>query len=169
MDDVSKKVGVSDETTFATNKLVIITPTDNPAQISNLQDLAKPGVQLVLAATGVPVGDYAREVLKNAGIAAAVEANVVSNEQDDASLVARIVNGEADAAIVYLSDVTSTVAPTVHSVSIPTTVNVVATYPIAVVNGSTNAATAAAFVDYVAGPQGQATLADFGFLPPPKA
>jgi molybdate transport system substrate-binding protein len=169
MDDVSKKVGVSDETTFATNKLVIITPTDNPAQISNLQDLAKPGVQLVLATAGVPVGDYAREVLKNAGIAAAVEANVVSNEQDDASLVARIVNGEADAAIVYLSDVTSTVAPTVHSVSIPTAVNVVATYPIAVLNGSTDATTAAAFVDYVAGPQGQATLAAFGFLPPPKA
>jgi molybdate transport system substrate-binding protein len=169
MDDVSTKVGVSDETTFATNKLVIITPTDNPAQISKLQDLAKPGVQLVLAATGVPVGDYARDALKSAGIAAAVEANVVSNEQDDASLVARIVNGEADAAIVYLSDVTSTVAPTVNSVTIPTAVNVVATYPIAVVNGSANATTAASFVDYVAGPQGQATLADFGFLPPPKA
>jgi molybdate transport system substrate-binding protein len=168
MDDVSKKVGVTHQVSFATNKLVIITPPDNPANISHLADLAKPGVQLVLAATGVPVGDYAREVLKNAGIATAAEANVVSNEQDDASLVAKITGGEADAAIVYLSDVTSSVAPTAHSITIPTSVNVTAVYPIAVVNGSQNASAAAAFIDYVSGPQGQATLASFGFLPPPK-
>ena len=125
-------------------------------------------MKLVLAAPGVPVGDYARQVLQNAGIGNAAEANVVSNEPDDASLVARIVSGEADAAIVYLSDVTSTVAPTVHSVPIPAAVNVIATYPIAVVNGSANATMAAAFLDYVAGPQGQTTLATFGFLPAPK-
>ena len=168
MDDVSKKVGVSHQTVFATNQLVIITPPGNPAKIAGIADLAKPGVKLVLAAPGVPVGDYARQVLQNAGIGNAAEANVVSNEPDDASLVARIVSGEADAAIVYLSDVTSTVAPTVHSVPIPAAVNVIATYPIAVVNGSANATMAAAFLDYVAGPQGQTTLATFGFLPAPK-
>jgi len=168
MDHVSKKVGVSDQTVFATNQLVVITPPGNPAKIEGIADLAKPGVQLVLAATGVPVGDYARQILQNAGIGNAAEANVVSNEPDDASLVARIVSGEADAAIVYLSDVTSTVAPIVHSVPIPAAVNVIATYPIAVVNGSANTTMAAAFVDYVAGPQGQATLATFGFLPAPK-
>lgn len=166
MDDVSKKVGVSDQIPFATNKLVIITPLENPAKISGITDLAKPGVQLVLAAPGVPVGDYARVALKNAGIESAAEANVVSNEQDDASLVARVANGEADAAIVYLSDLTSSIAPSVRSVPIPTAVNVIATYPVAVVNGSANTTTATAFVDYVAGPRGQATLASFGFLPP---
>ena len=167
MDHVSAKVGVSHLTPFAANRLVIITPPDNPAKITGISDIAAPGVQLVLAAPGVPVGDYAREVLKNAGIASAAEANVVSNEQDDASLVARVANGEADAAIVYLSDVTASVGPTVHSVAIPGSLNVTAVYPIAVVNGGANTATAAAFVDYVAGPRGQATLASFGFLPPP--
>ena len=167
MDHVSAKVGVSHLTPFATNRLIIITPPDNPAKITGITDLGTPGVQLVLAAPGVPVGDYAREVLKNAGIASAAEANVVSNEQDDASLVARVANGEADAAIVYLSDVTANVAPTVRSIAIPVSLNVTAVYPIAVVSGSANATPAAEFVDYVGGPRGQATLASFGFLPPP--
>lgn len=167
MDDVSKKVGVTHLTPFATNELVVITPPDNPAKISSLQDLSRPGVQLILAAPGVPVGDYAREALKNAGIANAAEANVVSNEQDDASLVAKIVSGEADAAIVYVSDVTSAVAPTVHGVTIPADVNITAAYPIAVVDGAPNPDAAAAFIDYVAGAAGQSTLGSFGFLPPP--
>src|SRR5262249_46814795 len=149
------------------NRLVIITPPDDPANVSSIQDLADPGVQVVLAAPGVPVGDYAREALTSAGIKAAVLANVVSNEEDDASLVAKITAGEADAAIVYVSDVTSAVAPQVHAVPIPDAVNVIATYPIAVVDGSSNASEAKAFVDYVTGPAGQATLKDFGFLPPP--
>ncbi len=152
---------------FAQNRLVIITPPDNPASIASIADLAKPGVQLVLAATGVPVGDYAREALTNAGIADAAEANVVSNEEDDASVVAKITSGEADAAIVYASDVTEQVAPQVNDVAIPDAVNVLATYPIAVVTGSANATAAQAFVNYVQGPSGQATLKTFGFLPPP--
>ena len=168
MDEVSDKVGVSGRADFVQNKLVVITPTDNPAGISSLKDLAKPGVQVVLAAAGVPVGDYARQVLQTAGIQKAVLANVVSNEEDDASVVAKITSGEADAAIVYLSDVTSAVASQVKAVQIPDDVNVIATYPIAVVTGTSHADTAQAFVDYVTGSQGQATLADFGFLPPPS-
>jgi molybdate transport system substrate-binding protein len=167
MDDVSKKVGVSELSQFATNQLVIITPPDNPANIKAIGDLARPGVQLVLAAPGVPVGDYAREVLKNAGIASAAGSNVVSNEQDDASLVAKITGGEADAAVVYLSDVTSTVAPSVQSITVPTADNVTAVYPIAIVKGG-DATGAGRFIDYVTGPQGQATLKSFGFLPPPS-
>ncbi|MEP7059305.1 MAG: molybdate ABC transporter substrate-binding protein [Actinomycetota bacterium] len=166
MDDVREKVGVSEETQFATNQLVIITPPDNPSNIGSIDDLAGDGVQLVLAAPGVPVGDYAREALKSAGIASAAEANVVSNEQDDAALVAKIAGDEADAAIVYLSDVTSTVAPTVKSIPIPKADNVIAVYPIAVVQGG-DASGGARFIDYVAGPEGQATLKTFGFLPPP--
>ena len=167
MDSVSTKVGVSHLTQFATNRLVIITPPNNPAKISTIADLAKPSVQLILAAPGVPVGDYARQVLKNASIANAAEANVVSNEQDDAALVAKVASGEADAAIVYLSDVTTSVAPTVKSITISAALNVTAVYPIAVVNGTPNATMAAAFVDYVSSAQGQVTLKAFGFLPPP--
>ncbi len=168
MDEVSDKVGVTGRADFAQNRLVVITPPDNPAGISSLQDLTKPGVQVVLAAAGVPVGDYARQALQTAGIEKAVMANVVSNEEDDASVVAKITAGEADAAIVYVSDVTSAVAPQVTAVSIPDAVNVIATYPIAVVTGTSNTDAAQTFVDYVTGPQGQATLADFGFLPPPS-
>lgn len=168
MDEVSNKVGVSGRADFAQNKLVVITPKNNPAGISSLKDLAKPGIQVVLAAAGVPVGDYARQVLQTAGIQKAVLANVVSNEVDDASVVVKITSGEADAAIVYLSDVTSAVASQVKAIQIPDSVNVIATYPIAVVTGTSHADTAQAFVDYVTGSQGQATLADFGFLPPPS-
>lgn len=167
MDDVSDKVGIDDRVDFVQNKLVIITPPDDPANIANMEDLAKPGVQVVLAAEGVPVGDYARQGLESAGIKNDVLANVVSNEEDDASVVAKITAGEADAAIVYVSDVTSAVAPQVVAVEIPDDVNVIATYPIAVVSTSTNAALAQSFVTYVTGSEAQATLADFGFLPPP--
>lgn len=167
MDDVAEDPGVTGRADFLQNELVVITPPDDPANIRSFEDLGNEGVQVVLAAEGVPVGDYAREALDAAGISEAVLANVVSNEEDNASVVAKIVAGEADAAIVYVSDVTSQVAPDVSSVEIPEDVNVVATYPIAVVDGSPNAETAHAFVDYVTGADGQATLADFGFLPPP--
>ena len=91
-------------------------------------------------------------------------ANVVSNEDDDASVVAKVTAGDADAAIVYTSDVASS-GSSVRSVAIPSAVNVVATYPIAVVTGSTHTDAATAFLDYVVEPAGQATLKDFGFGP----
>ena len=165
MDEVSDEVGVTGRDDFAQNELVIITPPDNPANVTSLADLAQPGVQVVLGAEGVPVGDYARQSLDSAGITDAVLANVVSNEEDDASVVAKIAAGEADAGIVYASDVTSAVAPRVTATEIPDDVNVIATYPIAVVTGTNHGATAQAFVDHVTGSEGRATLAEFGFLP----
>jgi molybdate transport system substrate-binding protein len=165
MDTVEGDPDVSDRTNFATNQLVIITPPDDPAGIGSLQDLTKPGVRLVLAAEGVPVGDYAREALDNAGIQKEALANVVSNEEDDASVVAKITSGEADAAIVYTSDVASA-GDAVRSVQIPDAVNVVASYPIAAVTGSASPDQATAFVDYVTSPEGQAVLEQYGFGPP---
>jgi molybdate transport system substrate-binding protein len=166
MDHVAAKTGVAARVTFATNHLEIITPVANPANIVFIADLARPGIALVLAAKGVPVGDYARQALDNAGISNAAEANVVSNEPDDASLVAKIAGGEADAAIVYTSDVNGSTGTQVNAIQIPATDNVVASYPIAVVNGSSNAALASRFIAYVTGNSGQATLRSFGFLPP---
>lgn len=167
MDDVSKKVGVTGRVNFATNQLIIITPPSNPAGITSIQDLAKPGVKLVLAAKGVPVGDYAVQALTEAGIESKAAANVVSAEPDDASVVAKITSSDGDAAIVYVSDVNGTVATQVKSIQIPTATNVVATYPIAVINGSKQATLAQSFIDYLTGTSGQATLALYGFLPPP--
>jgi molybdate transport system substrate-binding protein len=165
MDEVEKDPGVSDRTDFVINRLVIITPPDNPADIQSIDDLATPGVQLVLAAEGVPVGDYAREALDNAAILDEALANVVSDEEDNASVVAKITANEADAAIVYTSDVSDAAGNDVNAVTIPKDVNVIATYPIAVVEGAPNADVAADFVAYVVGAEGQDTLQEYGFEP----
>jgi molybdate transport system substrate-binding protein len=165
MDDVATKTGVVDRANLATNDLVIITPASNPAGVSSIEDLGRPGVSLVLGAKGVPVGDYARQALDEAGIAEASEENVVSNEPDDAAVVAKITGGEADAAVVYTSDVSGIAAAQVSAVQIPASLNVIATYPIAVVNGGPNPDLARRFVAYATGAQRQATLASFGFKP----
>ena len=156
---------MSDRTDFVMNRLVIITPPDNPADIQSIDDLATSGVQLVLAAEGVPVGDYAREALDNAGILEGALDNVVSNEEDNASVVGKITANEADAAIVYTSDVSDAADNDVNAVTIPEDVNITATYPVAVVEGALNADLAANFVAYVVSSDGQATLKEYGFEP----
>lgn len=164
MDAVQEGPGVSGRADFATNRLAIIVPSHDPAQIEGVEDLAGDGVRLVIAAEGVPAGDYAREIFANAGIAHAAMANVVSNAEDVRTVVTAVASGEADAGIVYVTDVTSHVAERVSSIEIPDEINVMATYPIAVVIGSQEADLAQRFVDYVLGP-GQQTLAAYGFLP----
>jgi molybdate transport system substrate-binding protein len=165
MDAVQNDPGVSDRRDFVQNRLVIITPPENPAGIGSIGDLASENVQLVLAAEGVPVGDYSRQALGKAGIANEAEANVVSNEEDNASVVAKIASGEGDAGIVYESDISAAAGNDVASVEIPDDVNVIATYPIAIVTGAPNADLAEAFVAFVAGADGQATLEEYGFTP----
>jgi molybdate transport system substrate-binding protein len=165
MDAVEGDPGVEDRQDFVTNQLVIITPADDPGDVSSLADLAKPGLQLVLAAEGVPVGDYARQMLDEAGLTKGVATNVVSNEPDDAAVVAKVESGEADAGIVYTSDIASS---DVNAVTIPDDQNVTATYPIAVVTGAPQPELAAVFVGYVVGTDGQATLERYGFGPPPS-
>jgi molybdate transport system substrate-binding protein len=157
--------GVDHRGDFARNSLTVITPADDPAGIVSLRDLTRPGVELVLAAEGVPAGDYAREVLRNAGILAAATANVVSNESDVKGVVQKVLLGEADAGIVYRTDVTPDVASRVRQIDIPPSLNVMADYPIAVVDGSPHPDLAAAFVRYVLGP-GQEVLRRYGFGPP---
>ena len=115
--------------------------------------------------TAFTVGDYSREALTNAGIADEAEANVVSNEEDNGSVVAKIASGEGDAGIVYESDISAAAGNDVTAVQIPDDVNVIATYPIAVVTGAPNADLAADFITYVTGPDGQASLEEYGFMP----
>lgn len=156
--------GVVGRADFARNELAVIVPRDDPADIASLDDLGDPGVKLVIAAQGVPAGDYAREVLANAGMADEALANVVSNAEDVRAVVTAVATGEADAGIVYVTDVTPDVADRVTLVPIPDDVNVIATYPIAVVMGSDEVGLARAFVALVLG-DGQEILAGYGFLP----
>jgi molybdate transport system substrate-binding protein len=157
--------------TFLNNKLVVILPADNPASLQGLQDLAKPGIKLVLAAEDVPVGNYARQALDlmdakfGNGYKAKVLANVVSNEEDVKQVVAKVQLGEADAGIVYTSDAVA--APQLKSIEIPGDLNVIAKYPIAPLAKSPNAALAADFVAYVLSADGQSVLQKWGFTPAP--
>jgi len=158
--------GVTGRVDFAQNKLAIVVPADNPTGIENLDDLTEDGVQLVVAAEGVPVGAYAREVFANAGISEVALANVVSNEEDVKAVITKVQSGDADVGVAYVTDVTPDIAAEVMLIPIPDEVNVIATYPIAIVNGSEEADLAQGFVDYVLG-DGQQTLAEYRFLPPP--
>jgi molybdate transport system substrate-binding protein len=170
MDDIEDNgPGAVGRTDFATNRLTVIVPADDPAGITSLDDLAEPGVKLVLAAEGVPAGDYARQILATAGIEKAALDNVVSNEEDVKAVVQKVALGEADAGIVYVTDVTTAVASDVEQITVPDGDNVIATYPIAVVKGkgAPASASAQAFVDYVLGP-GQAILEARGFGPAPS-
>ncbi len=165
---------------FVRNWLVAIVPAANPAQVKRLQDLAKPGVKLVLTNKEVPVGNYSRQALAKMSQDAAfgpefatrVLANLVSEETNVRQVVAKVQLGEAHAGIVYSSDVTPAVRGAVQVLAIPDPFNVIAHYPIAVVRDAPNAAGARAFIDYVLSPAGQAILTKHGFLamePPPRA
>ena len=158
--------------TFVRNRLAIVVPVDNPAGIEAPADLADDGIQVVLAQPDVPVGRYARESLclmgqdeagYGEGFVDRVAGNVVSEEEDVRDVLARVQLGEADAGIVYVSDVAAA-GDAVRLIEIPNEQNVVATYPIALVEGG-DEALGAAFVSYLVSPPGQATLEEFGFEP----
>jgi len=161
-----------DPVIFIHNRLVIVTPQDNPAGITAPADLGNEGLKIVLAQPEVPVGRYARASVClmgqdtadfGAGFVARVAGNVVSEEEDVRDVLAKVAIGEADAGIVYVSDAASA-GDEVQVIAIPDALNVVASYPIAAVTGG-DAVLADAFIAYLLSPDGQATLADFGFEP----
>ncbi len=161
-------------TVFVQNRLVVIVPKSNPGHVYNLVDLGNPGVRLVLAAPSVPVGKYARAAVAvmasdgafGADFARRVTANVVSNETDVKAVATKVALGEADAGIVYVTDVTSNIASKVTTVAIPGPYNQLATYPIGVVKGGQNTSLARKFVTYVLSSSGQSVLRGRGFLNP---
>jgi len=174
MDDAVKAGNVADGAAraFARNRLVAIVPQANPAGIKMLADLGKPGVRLVLAAKEVPVGQYALDFLDKASKDATYGAdykdktlkNVASYEQNVRAVLSKVTLGEADAGIVYNTDVTQDAAPKVTRIEIPDALNTVATYPIATVKGTKNPA-ADRFVAFVLADAGQAILKQYGFIP----
>lgn len=158
--------------TFVKNRLVVIVPADNPASIQSLHDLANPGILLVIAAPDVPVRDYTNTMLERLAAdpgygeeySQAVMANVVSEEADVRQVAAKVALGEADAGVVYLSDVTPDIAGDVLIVPIPDAYNTIATYPIALTNDTAQPELAQAFIDYVLSDAGQDTLVRWGFI-----
>lgn len=172
-DQLSQEGLVEAPKAFATNRLVVIVPASNPAGITSLTDLARPGVKLVIGDSTVPIGIYTRQMLADldatygAGYSAEVLKNVVSNALQVTAVVSSVELGEADVGVVYVTDAAKA-GDKVARIEIPAAAQVVATYPIAAVKGSENSALAAQFVAYVLGPDAQALLRQAGFGPPPK-
>jgi len=148
---------------FTRNELTVIVPRSNPAHIHSVADLAKPGVKLVVAAVGVPVGDYTRRVLGNMGLSRVLD-NVVSNETDVREVLAKVGLGEADAGFVYTTDA-RTVRGKVATIGIRWSAQPRVTYAVAVVKGSRHRAAARAWVKSLLGKTAQAKLRAAGFLP----
>jgi molybdate transport system substrate-binding protein len=148
---------------FASNLLQIVVEQGNPKGVTGLGDLARGDLKVVLAAEEVPAGRYAKQVLDKAGVAV----RPVSQEDSVKAVVTKVSLGEADAGIVYVTDVTA--GGKVEGVDIPDQQNVVATYPIATVKASGRQERAQAFVDLVRSAEGQGVLRSFGFLPPPTS
>ncbi|WP_345761455.1 molybdate ABC transporter substrate-binding protein [Diaminobutyricibacter sp. McL0608] len=146
---------------FATNVLAIAVPPGNPAKITGWNDLAKPGVKVVVCAPQVPCGAATVKVEQSTG----VTLHPVSEESSVTDVLGKVSSGEADAGIVYVTDVTGA-GSSVESVPFPEAAGVVNTYPIAVLKGSPNGKVADAFVEYVTGPEGQKVLNAAGFGKP---
>lgn len=157
---------------FVQNKLTVVIPASNPGNITSLKDLAKKGVKIVVAAPSVPVGKYGLQVLDKMGKSSeygpayetAVKANFVSQEDNVKAVVQKVQLGEADAGIVYRTDVTADVANKVKLIDIPDNFNVIAQYPIAVTKNSAHATEAQDFVQYILSPKGQAVLEKYRFI-----
>ncbi len=156
---------------FVKNRLVVIVPRDNPGKVTSFRDLAQPGLKLDLAAPTVPVGNYSRQALRQASAAYGADfepralRNVVSEEENVKQVVAKVQLGEADAGIVYVSDVTPKLGKDVLMVQIPDAYNQIATYPIALTQSVQNRTAAEAFIRFVLSAQGQALLQAHHFMP----
>ncbi len=177
--DKARQSGVlgSDPKVFASNRLVIIVPKDNPKLVTSLKDLGKPGLKFVAEQDEVPIGVYAKQILARASqdpafgadFSSKVAANVVSKESDVRQIVAKVSLGEGDVGIVYATDVTPSAASKLTVVPIPDALNVVAIYPIATTSSGANSTGASRFVAFVLSADGQKILAKWGFGPIPAA
>jgi molybdate transport system substrate-binding protein len=147
---------------FATNKLVVVYPKSNPGNVKTVFDLRRPGVKVVIARQGVPVGNYTRQILRSIGISAAVLSNVVSQEPDVRSVLAKVALGEADAGFVYKTDAV-TVVNDVSVIKLPAWAQPPVRYGICVVSASVNKADARAFITRVLGKTGRTRLTAAGF------
>ncbi len=152
---------VEEPVTFATNRLVLVVPKANPGAIEGVEDILQPGTRLVVAAEGVPVGDYTRTVLETLGLSEALD-NVVSNEDDVKGVAGKVALGEADAGFVYATDV-APVADRVLAIELPDDAQPPIEYQVAVVTDTDQEDAARAFVELLGSQAGRAALAQAGF------
>jgi molybdate transport system substrate-binding protein len=149
---------------FTRNRLVIVVPKSNPASVHSIYDLTKKGVKLDIAGSGVPVGSYTLQILKNMNLTSGVLANVVSRETDVREVLAKVALGEADAGFVYSTDA-KTVPGRVAALKVPAWAQPKVQYGACVVSSSQNKAGARAFINKLISKAGQSTLISYGFLP----
>jgi molybdate transport system substrate-binding protein len=154
-------LAAGDPKDFARNQGEIMVELKNPKNITAVKDLANPAVKVVLCAPEVPCGSLAKQIFEQAG----VTVRPVSEETSVSGVVTKITLGEADAGIVYVTDVRAN-AGKAEGVAIPPGQNATTDYPIVQIKHAPNGAAGAAFISYVLGPEGQKVLADLGFLPP---
>jgi len=145
---------------FARNNLEIVVGKGNPKHITSLSDLGRSGLVVVLCAPAVPCGRYAAQALQKAG----VSVRPASQEVDVKAVLSKVALGEADAGIVYSTDVKAA-GTAVEGVAIPAALNVVAEYPIVILKDSQNRALARAFISYIL-TDGRRILAGYGFTNP---
>ena len=155
---------VEEPATFASNRLVLIVPRANPAAIDSVEDVLRRRTRLVVAAEGVPVGDYTRTVLETLSLSAALD-NVVSNEDDVKGVAGKVALGEADVGFVYATDVTP-VADRVLAVELPDDAQPPIEYRVAVVVGTDDEDAARAFVEALRSETGREALERAGFVVP---
>ena len=160
-DAVKDSLVAGDPKPFASNTLQVVVPADNPAGVRTLADLAKPGTQVVLCAPAVPCGAASAALEK----AARVDIRPVSEEQSVTDVLGKVRSGEADAGLVYVTDVAWAGAE-VTGIDVPEAAAVVNTYPIAALRDAADADLAAEFVALVTGTEGGEVLADAGFRAP---
>jgi molybdate transport system substrate-binding protein len=149
---------------FVTNLLQIAVPAGNPGRVVGLEDFAREGLLIGLCAEDVPCGDFGMQALE--WDPSAPPPPLDTNEPDVRALLTKIENDELDAGIVYVTDVLSSPPGEVEGIDIPTELNVVAEYPIAVLAGAPNPDAAAAWVEFVLSEEGQAILTSYGFTSP---
>lgn len=142
---------------FASNTLVIAVPAGNPAGVDSLGDLADPATTVVLCASEVPCGAASRTLLANAGVGV----TPASLEQNVTAVRTKVATGEADAGLVYATDVIGDAD--VEAIVPEGAAEVVNRYPIVALSAAPDAEAAAAFVAFVLGERGQAILAELGF------
>lgn len=151
----------TDPVVFTTNRAMIIVGAGNPKNITAVADLSDPDVVVIGCAPDVPCGAYARTVLDNAGVSVTFK----SLEENVKAVVSKVTLGEADAGIVYVTDVLG-VGHRAEGIEIPADVNIRAEYPVAVTTRAVDPSTARAFIDFLLSDAGRSLLESFGFVSP---
>ena len=159
---------VSKPVTFAKNRLIVIVPKSNPADVHSVYDLRRSGVKVVIGNQAVPIGSYTRQLLETLGIKEAVLRNVVSQETDVKGIVAKVALGEADAGFVYRTDA-KPVSARVEKIFLPAWAQPPIRYQIAIVKSTGRVVEARSFIRKVLSGRGRLLLRRAGFgLPAAK-